>query len=135
VDTRSKILTAADARQIAGSVLLATGYFDVLREEHVREVEALASQEGNRQAGGRLQFLVAVLPFEGALLDQRARAELVAGLRMVDYVIAASDSEVDELIRTLHPRRIVRLESEHIRLARELRERVHHRRENPTPAR
>lgn len=117
MDTRTKILTAAEARRIAGPVTLATGCFDVLREESLQELEALAASP----------LLVAVLPLEGALLGQRARAELVAGLRMVDYVIAASQDEVEELIRALKPERVARLEAAHERVAQGLRELVHRR--------
>jgi bifunctional ADP-heptose synthase (sugar kinase/adenylyltransferase) len=130
VDTRSKILTAEDAPRIAGPLTLVTGYFDVLRREDVRELEASASLDPDTP-----RLLVAVLPLENALLAQRARAELVAGLRMVDYVIAASESEAEELIRAVQPRRVVRLEAAHARLAQELSERVHRRRGNPAPSR
>ncbi len=131
VDTRNKILNTAELRRVAGPVALATGYFDVLREEHVRELEGLGGQE----SGGSPRLIVAVLPLEGALLEQGARAELVASLRVVDYVIAASSSEVEELIQELQPQRVARLEAGHMRLAQELRKRVHSRRGDFTPAR
>lgn len=134
MDTRRKILTAGDARRIAGPVALATGYFDVLRGECLRGLEEFAARASGDQ-GGMPRLLAAVLPLEGALLEQRARAELVAGLRVVDYVIAASESEVEELIAALKPRRVARLEAEHIRLSRELRERVHSRLGKQAPAR
>ena len=134
MDTRSKILTAAEARQIAGPVALVTSYFDVLRGECVRELEAFAAKAGGGQSQAP-RLLAAALPLEGALLEQRARAELVAGLRVVDYVIAASEGEVEELIEALKPLRVARLEAEHIRLSRELRERVHNRLGKQAPAR
>jgi hypothetical protein len=130
VDTRSKILTAADARRLTGPLTLVTGYFDVLRREDVRELEASASPEP-----GAFRLLVAVLPLDGALLAQRARAELVAGLRMVDYVIAASESEAEDLIQAIQPRRVVRLETAHARLAEELSERIHGRHGRPEATR
>ena len=130
MDTRNKILNAADARRIAGPLTLVTGYFDVLRQEDVRELTAAAAPEP-----GAPRLLVAVLPLEGALLAQQSRAELVAGLRVVDYVIAASENEAEDLIQAIQPRRVVRLEAGHARLAQELRERIHRRRGNPAPAR
>ncbi len=131
MDTRSKILNAADARRIPGPVALATGYFDVLRAEHIAELEALVSSRSESPT----RLVVAVLQAEGALLDQRARTELVAGLRMVDYVIAASGNEVEELIQTLRPQAIARLETEHARLARDLKERAIRRSGNPAATR
>ena len=112
MDTRTKILTADAARRIAGPAVaeaggsacptIATGYFDVLRAEHIRGLSAL------RESG---PLLVVVLPLEGELLDQRSRAELVAALRMVDYVVAAEDGEVETLIEALKPVRVARMEA------------------------
>jgi bifunctional ADP-heptose synthase (sugar kinase/adenylyltransferase) len=114
VDTRTKILTAAAARQIAPPVAIATGYFDVLRAEHVRELRDLRGGDA---------LLVVVLPLDEELLQQRARAELVAGLRMVDYVVAANRGDADALIDSLKPVRLARLEAADARRAREL---THH---------
>jgi len=118
VDTRTKILTAAAARQIAPPVVVATGFFDVLRAEHIRELREI-------REGGAL--LVVVLPLAGALLDQRSRAELVAGLRMVDYVVAADHGDVDALIASLKPIQLARLEVADARRARQLIEHVQRR--------
>ena len=119
MDTRTKILTAAAARRIAPPVAMATGYFDVLRAEHVREL---------RDIRGGDALLVVVLPLAGELLEQRARAELVAGLRMVDYVVAADHGDVDALIDSLKPVRLARLETADVRRARQLTDHVQRRR-------
>ena len=111
MDTRTKILTSAAARQIDRPVVLATGFFDVLRAEHIRELHDL------RQ---RAKLLVAVLPLSGELLDQRSRAELVAGLRMVDYVVVAEPADVDALIASLKPVHMARLEAADARRAQQL---------------
>jgi bifunctional ADP-heptose synthase (sugar kinase/adenylyltransferase) len=118
VDTRTKILTAAAARQIAPPVAMATGFFDVLRAEHIRELGAI-------KHGGVL--LVVVLPLAEELLGQRSRAELVAGLRMVDYVVAADHGDVDALIDALKPVRLARLEVADERRARQLMDHVQRR--------
>jgi bifunctional ADP-heptose synthase (sugar kinase/adenylyltransferase) len=118
VDTRTKILTAAAARRIAPPLVVATGFFDVLRAEHIRELRAIRE--------GRV-LLVVVLPLAGALLDQTSRAELVAGLRMVDYVVAADHGDVDTLIDSLKPIQLARLEVADARRARQLIEHVHRR--------
>jgi len=62
-----------------------------------------------------------------APLDQRSRAEMVAALRMVDYVVAPSHDQVENLIHSLKPAAVVRLEAAHARLAAQLVEHVHRR--------
>ena len=109
---------AAAARRIAPPVAMATGFFDVLRAEHIRELRAIRD-------GGAL--LVVVLPLAGEILGQRSRAELVAGLRMVDYVVAADHGDVDALIDALKPVRLARLEVADARRARQLTDHVHRR--------
>ena len=104
VDTRSKILTLGEAQRLPGPVILVTGYFDVLRAGHARELQQVRNQTPGRP------LLVAVLIHAGELLDGAARAELVAALRMVDYVVTANYDEVDQLIERLRPADLVRLE-------------------------
>lgn len=120
MDTRTKILTARGIP--AGEPpILVTGYFDVLRAEHVRELA---------EARGRVphaRLVVAVLRGCEPLLPLAARAELVAALRMVDYVLTADDGDVDALIEALTPALLVRLESEDVRRVSRLKEHVHRR--------
>jgi hypothetical protein len=56
-----------------------------------------------------------VLPLDGSLLQQRARAELAASLRAVDYVFMAPSPAAIALIEVLRPTRIFRLEEEELR--------------------
>jgi bifunctional ADP-heptose synthase (sugar kinase/adenylyltransferase) len=121
VDTRSKILTVEAARRIPAPVTVATGFFDILRAEHVRNLREA------RENGLDRPLLVVVLPLDGALLNQRARAELSAGLCMVDYVVAADQADAAALIDSLKPAHFVRLEEADARRARQLIEHVHHR--------
>ena len=116
LDTRSKILTLEAARGLH-SVTLVTGAFDVLRAAHLRELRAAPGTS----------LLVAVLPLAGEILPQRARAEMVAGLRMVDYVVIANESELDALIQWLAPGTIVRLEATDAERTRRLIEHVRRR--------
>ena len=116
MDTRTKILTAEAARQIPVPLVVATGYFDVLRAAHIRELGAL------REHG---PLLVIVLPIENELLEQRARAELVAALRMVDYVVTADRDGADALLEALKPIRVERLEAADADRARQLIQHVH----------
>ena len=119
MDSRSKILSPAAAAALPAPVTLAIGTFDVVRAEHARELAAI------RNAAGLL--LVAVLSHENALLFQQARAELVAALRMVDYVVAPAPNEIDLLISALRPARIVRMEVGDAQRTKQLIEHVHRR--------
>jgi glycerol-3-phosphate cytidylyltransferase-like family protein len=120
MDTRSKILSGTE--RLAGEpVAMVTGYFDLLRAEHVR-----ALSEARRRAP-HARLLVVVVRGPEFLLPLPARAELVAALRMVDYVLTAADGDVDGLIKTIGPAILVRLESEDVRLVSRLKEHVHQR--------
>jgi glycerol-3-phosphate cytidylyltransferase-like family protein len=61
------------------------------------------------------------------VLSQHARCELVAALRVVDYVVSADDAAVDRWIDTLKPVEVVRLEAADARRARQLIEHVQRR--------
>jgi glycerol-3-phosphate cytidylyltransferase-like family protein len=118
MDTRAKILTAGAAPPACTVV---TGTFDVVLAGDARElVEIRASHPGR-------PLLVVVLPLAGALLPERARAELVAALRMVDYVVTAPDGSTDALLASLEPAHLVRLEEAHAARKRQLIEHVHRR--------
>lgn len=106
MDTRRKILTGGEPLPpVERPVALATGYFDILRVEHARELARL------RQSTGAKSLVVIVLPLVGELMEQAARARMVAALRVVDYVLTICNQDVDALIFALHPVAIVRLET------------------------
>jgi len=78
LDTRTKIVDAAQASSIAASgAIVVSGYFDPLVASHA---ERLASLKNGKK------LLVLIATPENAILPAAARAELVAGLRAVDYV-------------------------------------------------
>jgi bifunctional ADP-heptose synthase (sugar kinase/adenylyltransferase) len=115
MDTRSKILTPEAARALQVPLLaVATGYFDVLRVDHARELTTL------RRRTGAAAVLAVVLPWEGALLSLRARCEMAAALRMVDYVVSIDEPDLSGLAGALQPLEILRLEAAEARRAREL---------------
>ncbi len=116
MDTRSKILTAAAAREIAARPLVVVlGTFDVLRASHVGELEAA------RQGAA---LLAIVLPREGEVLPQRARAELVAALRAVDFVTMCEAAEAASMIDALRPVNVADLRAADEQRSRELRDRI-----------
>ncbi len=122
MDTRSKILKAEAAPRACTVV---TGAFDVVLAEDARELGGIRAGHPNRP------LLVVVLPLPGELLPQRARAELVAALRMVDYVVTADDAAAsaatDMLLASLEPAQLVRLEEAQAVRKRQLMEHVHRR--------
>lgn len=117
MDTRCKILTLDAALALPPGLAIAAGTFDVLRPEHARDLAAIHARP----------LLVAVLPSDGELLPQRARAELVAGLRMVDYVVIADSGELDRLTGALRPAEVARFEAADAGRARQLIEHVRRR--------
>ena len=83
MDTRTKIVSAAEARQrLAGqSAQWLSGYFDPLLAEHVRMLRERAAPDR--------RLVVEIANPARPLLAARARAELVAALGVVDYVVVA----------------------------------------------
>ncbi|MFY9724815.1 MAG: hypothetical protein WB579_17435 [Bryobacteraceae bacterium] len=121
MDTRSKILTPKAARTLAGPLTVVTGYFDVLRAEHARELAAIRDRSGGQP------LLALVLPFAGEVLGMQARARMVAALRVVDYVVAADELNADALLEAMRPRTVIHLEADDARRNREIAELVRRR--------
>ena len=100
MDTRSKILNLEAAERLMGPITLASGYFEVLRVEHARELATL-----------QRPLLAVVVERNAAVLGAAARAEMVAAIRVVDYVVIADYADVDRLIERIRPREVARLET------------------------
>src|SRR5512140_2474972 len=115
MDTRTKIV---DAGQAPHGCTLVTGTFDVMLAGHATDLSEIRAQRPEQA------LCVVVLPLAGELLAQRARAELAAALRMVDYVVIADDPAPDAMLAALKPVRIVRLEGVHEQRKRQLTEHV-----------
>ena len=89
MDTRSKIIPLEKARQLSGPhTLWLTGHFDPLLAEHARDLR-------HRAAPGQT-LVVEITNPENPLLPQRARAELVAALESVDYVVIGNGAQSDD---------------------------------------
>ena len=102
-DAELVALVAAD-RDGGRTIAFANGCFDLLHVGHVRYLE------GARREGDRLVVAVnadeSVRDLKGPgqpIMDQRARAELVAALRAVDYVVIFPDRTVERLLRLITP--------------------------------
>jgi rfaE bifunctional protein nucleotidyltransferase chain/domain len=108
---QSKILSRENAameldrlKREGKRIVLANGCFDTLHVGHVRYLSG-AKQEGdvlivavNSDASTR------ALKGPGRpILGEQARAQLVAALRCVDYVVLFSEPHVESLLEQLHP--------------------------------
>jgi bifunctional ADP-heptose synthase (sugar kinase/adenylyltransferase) len=122
MDTRTKILSPEAAPRACTVV---TGTFDVVVAGDARELAGIRASHPERP------LLVVVLPLTDSLLPLRARAELVAALRMVDYVVTADDdapeADTDALLASLEPAQLVRLDEVHAIRKRQLMEHVQRR--------
>jgi D-glycero-beta-D-manno-heptose 1-phosphate adenylyltransferase len=111
MNTRSKIMTRqalaaslAQPRKDGKKIVLANGCFDVLHAGHVRYLEA-ARREGD--------VLIVAINSDSSMrglkgsgrpiLAAADRAELVAALAAVDYVVIFDEADVRSLLRELRP--------------------------------
>jgi len=103
--SREQLRDLLAERQRAGAkVVFANGCFDTLHVGHVRYLEA-ARREGDILAVAvNSDSSVCNLKGPGRpILPESARAELVAALRAVDYVVLFSEPSVEGLLEFLRP--------------------------------
>jgi rfaE bifunctional protein nucleotidyltransferase chain/domain len=107
----SKVMSREDLRKVIADrkrsgerVVFANGCFDTLHVGHVRYLE------GARREGDVLVVAVnddgSVCGLKGPgrpLLNENARAELVAAMRAVDYVVLFHEPNVEPLLELLRP--------------------------------
>jgi rfaE bifunctional protein nucleotidyltransferase chain/domain len=101
----AELVSIVDADRAAGRrIAFANGCFDLLHVGHVRYLEA-ARREGDRLivAINSDQSVRALKGPGQPVIDEDARAEIVAALRAVDYVVIFSDATVERLLTTLRP--------------------------------
>ncbi len=94
----------ADAKAKGKRVTFANGCFDTLHVGHVRYLEGAKDQGDILVVGINSDDSVRLLKGPGRpVLDEQARAQLVAALRSVDYVTIFSDGNVERLLESLRP--------------------------------
>ena len=101
MDTREKILSRETAAQLLRSrpdVRVVSGYFDPLLAGHARRL---------KEIGDRL--VVAVRSLEDCLMPERARAEMVASLACVEFVIP------EDCLEAVSPENLVREDDSDLR--------------------
>jgi len=96
-------LIAAD-RAEGRSVSLANGVFDLLHVGHIRYLEGAKAEADRLVVAVNDDASVRMLKGEGRpVMNQADRAELVAALRCVDYVVIFSGRTVAEVLLRLKP--------------------------------
>jgi rfaE bifunctional protein nucleotidyltransferase chain/domain len=103
--SREELIAAAGADRAAGrTVAFANGCFDLLHVGHVRYLQA-AAREADRLvvAINDDQSVAALKGANRPLLPAADRAELVAALRGVDYVVVFPEPTVTPLLLALKP--------------------------------
>lgn len=109
--SQSKIVSRQDLKSLLDghkqrgqSVVLANGCFDVLHVGHARYLQAARGEGDILVVGVNNDASVRNLKGPGRpVLDERARALLVAALREVHYVIIFSEPSVASLLEDLRP--------------------------------
>jgi glycerol-3-phosphate cytidylyltransferase-like family protein len=102
LDTRTKIVSTEEAARLAASgVTVVSGYFDPMLASHAERLAQI------KREGAPLLVLIATP--DDCILPVRARAELVASLRVVDYVAENCDIPVQLRLEQEDQDRLARL--------------------------
>jgi rfaE bifunctional protein nucleotidyltransferase chain/domain len=103
--TRDALVDRVRAERAAGrSIAFANGCFDILHVGHVRYLEAAAQEADVLVVAINDDASVKALKGEHRpILNAEHRAELVAALRSVDFVVIFSEPTVTPLLEALHP--------------------------------
>lgn len=101
----NELVDAVARDRAAGRTLaFANGCFDLLHVGHVRYLQSAAAEGDRLIVAVNDDASVAALKGEGRPVQPAAdRAELVAALRAVDYVVVFGDRTVERLLRLLKP--------------------------------
>jgi rfaE bifunctional protein nucleotidyltransferase chain/domain len=107
----SKIVGREELREIlvrhkrnGRHVVFANGCFDTLHVGHIRYLEGAREEGDLLVVGVNADSTVCRLKGPGRpILDENARAQLVAALRAVDYVVLFDEPNVEALLEFLRP--------------------------------
>lgn len=92
------------AKQQGKRIVFANGCFDALHVGHIRYLEGARKEGDVLVVGVNDDASVALLKGPGRpVLHEKARAQLVAALRAVDYVVLFGESTVESLLEFLRP--------------------------------
>src|SRR5579862_5538813 len=110
-DAQSKIVSRTRLQELLAKrkrpgerIAFANGCFDTLHVGHVRYLEGARREGDVLVVGVNADSSVTQLKGPGRpILDENARAILVAGLRAVDYVVLFAEPNVERLLEDLRP--------------------------------
>jgi len=95
---------AEELRASCKTIVFANGCFDILHVGHIRYLEGAKAEGDALVVGVNGDASVCGLKGPGRpILDERARALLVAALRAVDYVVIFDEPNVEALLTELRP--------------------------------
>jgi D-glycero-beta-D-manno-heptose 1-phosphate adenylyltransferase len=111
LDTSKKIVSrkalqeiAAELRRLKKTIVFANGCFDTLHVGHIRYLEGAKAEGDILIVGVNADASVGNLKGPGRpLLDENARAQLVAAARAVDYVVLFAEPTVEALLEQVRP--------------------------------
>jgi len=94
----------AEHKRRSQRVVFANGCFDTLHVGHIRYLEGARREGDILVVGVNSDSSVCHLKGPGRpILDENARAQLVAALRCVDYVVLFAEANVETLLEDLRP--------------------------------
>jgi rfaE bifunctional protein nucleotidyltransferase chain/domain len=94
----------AREREAGRTIALANGCFDILHVGHVRYLEAARREADRLVVAVNADATVRALKGEGRpIMEAGDRAELVAALRCVDFVVIFEEPTVEAVLRTIRP--------------------------------
>ena len=105
VVSQSQLIDAVARERAHGrTIVLANGCFDLLHVGHVRYLQAAATEGDRLVVAVNDDISASALKGPGRpVIPVSDRAELVAGLRGVDYVVVFSGPTVEPVIRLIRP--------------------------------
>lgn len=111
MDTREKILSRQglhdvleEHRQAGHKIVFANGVFDLLHVGHVRYLQASRAEGDVLVVGVNSDSSTRERKGEGRpIMTERARAAVVAALRVVDYVVIFDELDVNPLLQEYRP--------------------------------
>ena len=103
--TRAELIEHVSRARAAGrTIAFANGCFDLLHVGHIRYLESAAAEADLLVVAINDDESVRVLKGPGRpIMNAADRAELVAALRAVNYVVIFSEPTVGALLEALHP--------------------------------
>src|SRR5215467_8508591 len=110
-ETSKKIVNRAKLREISAKlrqankrIVFANGCFDTLHVGHIRYLEGAKAEGDILIVGVNGDTSVGGLKGPGRpILDEKARARLVAAIRAVDYVVLFDEPTVENLLEEVRP--------------------------------